>query len=142
MTEEELEWLATAVAKGLDWISPADAKEMIRDRLGCSVGRAQALLQIVCTAEPSEVRSCNDDPQRRWERTWCISKSDVADWLDRQAPQKAEPTHRYSGDAALIERGRKMIADGMTKSEDARRLAPDAEGGSDEQRYNRLRKLF
>jgi hypothetical protein len=83
------------------------------------------------------------------EKTWCICKSDLADWLDRQAPQqslqvpsKTEPVHRYSGDGALIEEGRRLIADGMSKRSAAKQLAPRAEGGALDQREERLRKLL
>jgi hypothetical protein len=70
MTDEEQAWLVDAVTRGLDWISPDDAVQMIRERLDkCSVGRAKAMLQTVCIAVPSEVRSCNDDPTKRWEKS-------------------------------------------------------------------------
>jgi hypothetical protein len=151
VTEEERAWLAAAVAKGLDWISPAEAEEIIRAHLNCKMGKSKAMLQEVCTATPSEVRSCNDDPQKRWEKTWCVCKSDLEDWLGRQrlpastqqqSPATRQPVHRYAGDAALIEEGRKLITGGMSARKAARGLAPRAEGGTIEQREERLRKLL
>jgi hypothetical protein len=107
--DEEREWLEAAVAAGLDWISPVNAVKMIRDHLSISEGRARAMLQTVCTAVPSEVRSCNDDPAQRWEKSWCICKSDLLDWLDRQpvpaaateAPPRSDSAGGYKEKAAL-----------------------------------------
>jgi hypothetical protein len=66
------------------------------------------------------------------------------------APQVFEPaatekkhSYRYPGDKQLVEEGHRLIGDGITKSEAARRLAPRAEGKQTlGQKESRLRRLF
>jgi hypothetical protein len=50
--------------------------------------------------------------------------------------------YRYPGDAQLIERGRQMVKEGMSKLKAAEKLAVEAEGGTIQQRTERLRKLI
>ena len=57
-------------------------------------------------------------------------------------PQGQGGQHRYASDAPLIERGRQMVASGMSKRQAATKLAAQAEGGSLEQKAERLRKLL
>jgi hypothetical protein len=105
LTDEERAGLEAAIAELRDWIAPGAAVQLIQQYLDCSIGRARALLQGVCTAVPSEVRSCNDDPAQRWEKTWCISKGDLADWLGRQASPKADrPITRQRSKRVAAER--------------------------------------
>ena len=72
------------------------------------------------------------------------NKDDLMDWLNRQAPQTQtqQTGHRYASDGQLIKKGRQMVARGMSKRQAAARLAPKAEGGSIDQRIERLRKLI
>jgi hypothetical protein len=58
------------------------------------------------------------------------------------SPPEKEHKYRFHGDAALVARGRKMTADGISKSAAAKKLAPEAEGGTLEQKIERLRKLL
>jgi hypothetical protein len=62
-----------------------------------------------------------------------------------KAPQPATPDppkHRYPGDAPVIDEGVELVLGGMSDRAAARKLAPKAEGGTIEQREERLRKLI
>jgi hypothetical protein len=50
--------------------------------------------------------------------------------------------HRHAGDAELAEEGRDLVAGGMSKRKAAEKLALRAEGGTIDQRIERLRKLI
>jgi hypothetical protein len=77
------------------------------------------------------------DDKREWTDVRVERVADAA------TPPSKPKKHRYPGDAALVERGRKMIADeGFTKSEVARRLALEAKGGDFDRCVERLRKRF
>jgi hypothetical protein len=135
---------------GQEWLPlPQDAVELIMRELGVSRGYAEKLWLNARASR--EVRSHNDDRTINdpW-RDFAISRDDLLGWLRRNHPRAApareeESPHRYRhpGDAALVEEGRQMIANGAAnKLQAARKLAPRAEGGTIEQREQRLRKLF
>jgi hypothetical protein len=59
------------------------------------------------------------------------------------APPQPKPAKHFPGDAALIEEGRQMLANGMTKRAVARALAARAEGGGTlESKVDRLRRAL
>jgi hypothetical protein len=116
------------------------AIELIKKRLGITTGYAQKLLRDARNS--GEVRCINDNG---------INKGDLIGWLDRHPPQTSKPAtpkkgkvhnYRHAGDAALVARGLKMVTKGMTNSEAARQLAPQATGGTELQRIDRLRRLI
>jgi hypothetical protein len=132
----------------LFWVGEIDVSFNGRKYQDCGTFRAQ----LDSTGEVQLLgirRKTDDDLRPRVMGCLCSNQDDLIDWLDRQHPQvaateKEEASHRYRypGDAALVEEGRQMIANGMTKSRAARELAPRAEGGNAEQREQRLRKLL
>ena len=145
--EQELkEWIADA----RQWISRDKAVEVIKTRLAVTTGYAQKLLTDARAS--GEVRYANDDGVlQRPCYDYTYRKDDLEGWLDRRLdrkfgnPQKnSRQQHRYAGDDALIEEGRRMIESGVvsSKRKAAEKLADKAEGSSYEQKVERLRKLI
>lgn len=132
-------------------ISRDDAVQMICGYMKCSVGRAQKMLHQACVID-AEVRwsvvqlRAGQIMNPPWSDAEFIDHDDLADWLSRRAPeptahQKMPTAHRNPGDAALVERGVKMVTkEGLTASEAGRRLASEAAGVGD--KAGRLRKLI
>jgi hypothetical protein len=144
-----------------EWCSRQELVNIVRQRLNASIGRSEAIVKAALAS--GEVRgglpppaiigpddSLIDFDMRPEELLNTVirpySKDDFLDWLDRyHAPQtttQQTEQHRYPGDADLIEEGRKLFADGLSKRQAAAKLAPRARGGSIEQRTERLRKLI
>jgi hypothetical protein len=76
-----------------------------------------------------------------------ISENDLVDWLARNfsstAPVASIEKSHFSGDAALIEEGRRLVSKGVPKREAARQLVDRAEGsGTIESKIDRLRRAF
>lgn len=82
----------------------------------------------------------------RCTREIFIRKDDLARLVAKleapTEPASREHRHRHHTDAELIEEGRRLCANGMSKRAAARQLAPQAEGGDLDQRAERLRKLI
>lgn len=116
------------------------AVELIRRRTGGTDGYARKLWKDARVS--GAVLFVND---------YACRKNDLEGWLDRHAPQTSKlatpqktKAHQYRNpsDAALIKKGRRWVAKGMSKLAAATQLAQDATGGNLEQRIERLRKLL
>lgn len=132
------------------WISIDATIELIQTRLATTRGHAQKLWKDARAS--GEVRFANEggvvaDP--RYDSA--CRKDDLEGWLDRHASQTSKlatpqrtKAHQYRNpsDAALIKKGRRWVAKGMSKLAAATQLAQDATGGNLEQRIERLRKLL
>jgi hypothetical protein len=149
------------------WLWFEELVEIVRRRLNASVGRAEAVAKAALASR--EVRqdprprviSLRDDDgivgmdllpslreQRPSLREQRFSKDDFLDWCDRHAPQQSDATevtkhrYRYPGDAKLVKKGQKMVEGGMSVLQAAKKLAERAEGTTDAQKIDRLRKLI
>jgi hypothetical protein len=143
------------------WLSFREAVQIVKDHLGTSVGRSEAIVRDAC--ESGEVRlspplllyddglmgmdqrpgvldpgSINADPERR-----CISSDDFLDWFDRQSIQPmAVKNRRYPEDAKLVTDGIAGIrrGDWANALQAATALSKQARGSSVESTVARLRK--
>jgi hypothetical protein len=144
-----------------EWLSFDRAVELIRRRLGISVGAAQARLRTApgIRSRPSAeyIEAWRPDgglrdffptgrPPR--EDELCFSKDDLLYWLDQQATpsiKQQNKAHRYrhAGDAPLVKKGLRFVkTGGLTPLAAAKKLAPLATGDTPEQIIERLRKLI
>jgi hypothetical protein len=134
--QQARKWLAEK-----EWVN---AIQVIVDLTGVPFGPAQKLL---AKARADGVRFDDDknpcfakaNELVWWCQQWCQQRASQSPVV-ASAPKTKR--NRYPGDAPLVEEGRKLIKAGWTKSRAAKHLAPRAEGGSDKQRADRLRKMF
>ena len=88
-----------------------------------------------------KLRPVLDGRSVRCTREIFVRRGDLQHFL-ASLTSSHDAKHRYAGDSKLIEEGRRLVAQGMSKRRVARKLAPSAEGGTIEQREERRRKLL
>lgn len=128
------------------WLTDDEAVELLRERYGVSIGKAEAMLAEA--RKSGEVRSTevtgNDGLVRFDQVPGAIesmpsrrSKDDLVCWADQQITTKGR---RYSSDADLVAEARKGMKEGRwpNKHQAALALAPRAEGQSIEAIVDRL----
>lgn len=86
------------MAKG-QWLSFAEAVALVRDRLGCSIGKAQAVTRQA--DESDELRATRPRPKPIEDdgfvdlndlRPRSLSRDDLVDWLNRNSPAQVRAT--------------------------------------------------
>jgi hypothetical protein len=161
LTPEQAQELRQELARE-QLISPEAALELIQTYRDTTRGHARRLYEDVLASREVDHHKHDNG------FVWAVSKHDLVNWLHRNHPmplpgppararrdgdQQPQPrggeqtekkhSYRFPGDEQLVEEGRGLVRNGVTKSEAARRLAPRAEGKQSlGQKESRLRRLF
>jgi hypothetical protein len=132
------------------WLSFESAAEMIRARLGGSIGASHAALRAAVAAGTIRSFEFNDDgivadPRRS---VFFYNKDDLLYWLDQQRPLPPPPlAHanlRHSSDEPLIQEAIIALANGAVKKplQAAKLVYLRAHGPSATSNLDRLRKAI